>query len=179
MLEREVIEQLIPHRPPFLMVESVVDYSGGDSPTLRAERQIHKSEPVFSAGKSSMVWPSLYVIEGLGQCSTILSIIWAGERSIGIKENNKVKNASHLKEWLPEILKQDRLNMFSVPGLLASVDVELVDRVRASELLRYQVQLTRTHGELSHFAVSAHVDERLIAQGALVGMRRKSLEAVK
>ena len=170
---------MLPHRPPFLMVESVVEYSGGDTPTLRAERPIHKSEAVFSAGESSMRWPSLYVIEGLGQCSNILSVIWACERTIGMKENNKVKNASNLKEWLPGFLEKDKLKTLSRIGLLASVDVELMGQVSASELLCYHVKLTRTHGELSHFAVSAYVDERLIARGALVGMRRKSLEVAK
>ena len=179
MLGRTVIEQLLPHRPPFLMVESVVEYLGGDTPTLRAERPIRQSEAVFSVGEPPLYWPSVYVIEGLGQCSNILSLIWACERKIGMKENNEEKNASNLKEWLLEFLEKDKLKTFSRIGLLASVDVELMGRVSASELLRYQVKLTRVHGELSHFAVSARVDERLVARGALVGSEAKRLEVAK
>ena len=70
------------------------------------------------------------------------------------------------------------MNTFSRIGLLGSVDVEFTDRVSAGELLSYKVQQTRVHGELSRFAVSAHVGERVVAQGTLVGAGGGRLEGI-
>ena len=47
MLGSNFIEGLLPHRPPFLMVESIIRYVGGDAPALNAERSIRCSEPVL------------------------------------------------------------------------------------------------------------------------------------
>ena len=52
---------------------------------------------------------------------------------------------------------------------MAFVDVEIIGKVIAGELLSYEIQQVKTHGELSHFAVRANVGGQTVAQGTLVG----------
>ena len=175
-----IIELLLPHRTPFLMVESIVGYIGGDAPILNAERPIRSSEPVFSGAEPPLYWPSVYIIEGLGQCCALLSLIWACERRC---EANALgaENISDLlistegadsdcpSEQLLEIFGDSTMNATSRIGMLASVDVEVVGRVRAGELLEYKVEQTRVIEGLCRFAVQASVESRIIAHGTIVG----------
>ena len=187
MLGRTTIENLLPHRPPFLMVESVVSYVGGDAPTLNAMHPIRRSEPVFSGAELPLYWPSMYIIEGLGQCINLLSLIWTCERRFVAKGydaenfgkelmNMEANNGDGTSELLLQFFGEGIMKTFSRIGLLALVDVELTGRVSAGELLSYKVQQTRVHGELSHFTVSAHVGEQVVARGTLVGAGGGRLE---
>ena len=178
----KVIERLLPHRPPFLMVESVVAYAGGNASVLHAERPIRQSEPVFFGAESPLCWPSVYIIEGLGQSSNLLSLIWALERSFAAKgldpgsicdglAGMETDRSDATTELLMEILDRDLEETVSRMGLSASVDVEVTGRVCAGELLRYEVKQTHVLGELSRFAVRACVGERVVLHGTMVGAR--------
>lgn len=187
MLGRIFIENLLPHRPPFLMVESIVDYVGGDAPILKAERPIRNSEPVFSEITPPFYLPSVYIVEGLGQCCNLLSIIWSIEQ-IFVAKGNTVENFDQelmnmvtnnddkASDHKLEFFKEDITKSFSRIGLLAFVDVKIIGKVIAGELLSYKIQQVKTHGELSHFAVSANVGGQTVAQGTLVGSEGARME---
>jgi 3-hydroxymyristoyl/3-hydroxydecanoyl-(acyl carrier protein) dehydratase len=176
----KVIERLLPHRPPFLMVESVAAYAGGEAPTLNAERFIHSSESVFAGAKPPLCWPSLYVIEGLGQSCNLLSLIWTLERNFAVNGldaemigsalmSMEANDGDYTTELLSKFLGGGAMKISSKIGLLASVDVEITGRVCAGELLRYEVRRSHVVGELSRFTVRACVGERVIVHGAIVG----------
>ena len=61
------------------------------------------------------------------------------------------------------------MNNASRIGMLASVDVEVVGRVRAGELLEYKVEQTHVLENLSRFAVQASVETQVVAHGTIVG----------
>ncbi|MCI0591257.1 MAG: hypothetical protein L0Y67_06615 [Gammaproteobacteria bacterium] len=178
----KVIERLLPHRPPFLMVESVVSYAGGDAPALNAERPIRRLEPVFAGAEPPLYWPSAYVIEGLGQSCNLLNLIWKLERIFAAKGldpesvcgalmSMEADNSNYTTELLSKFLIGGAMKTSSKMGLLASVDVEVIGRVCAGELLRYEVRRSHVFGELSRFTVRACVGERVIVRGAIVGAR--------
>lgn len=178
----KVIARLLPHRPPFLMVESVVSYTGGDAPALNAERLIRQSEPVFAGAEPRLCWPSAYVVEGLGQSCNLLSFIWTLERSFAAKgldpesvcgalTSMEADNGNHTTELLSRSLEGDAMKISSKIGLLASVDIEVTGRVCAGDLLRYEARRSHVFGELSRFAVRACVGERVVVRGTLVGAR--------
>ncbi len=177
----KIIEFLLPHRPPFLMVEAIIDYVGGDAPILNAERTIRRSEPVFSGAEPPLHWPSVYIIEGLGQCCSLLRLIWTCERRYAANTSG-AENISNLLtntdgaednyyalERLFEIFGNRTMNTASRIGMLASVDVEVVSRVRVGELLEYKVEQTHVLENLSRFAVQASVDTQVVAHGTIVG----------
>lgn len=182
----KIIELLLPHRPPFLMIESIVGYIGGDAPILNAERPIHRSEPVFSGAEPPLHWPSVYIIEGLGQCCSLLHLIWMYERKC-VANALGTENVSNLlmstesadsdcsSEQLLEIFGDSTMNAASRIGMLASVDIEVVDRVRAGELVEYKVEQTRVIGRLCRFAVQASVESRIIVHGTIVGAQLENL----
>ncbi len=185
MFGLKVIERLLPHRPPFLMIESVVAYVGGDAPSLNAERPIRRSESVFAGAEPPLCWPSVYVIEGLGQSCNLLSIINTIERSLtahGSESGNicdalmslEANRDDDATKLLLQFLEGDAMKTFSRIGLLASVDVEVIGRVCAGELLRYEVRRSHVLGELSRFTVRACVGEREIVHGAIVGAQLES-----
>jgi 3-hydroxymyristoyl/3-hydroxydecanoyl-(acyl carrier protein) dehydratase len=182
MLGVKVIEHLLPHRAPFLMVESVRAYAGGDAPFLNAERYIRQSEAVFSGAEPPLYLPSVYIIEGLGQCCNLLSVILTCERRFATKGFGaedfcralmklESSNGSSTSEQLLEIVEDDSIKTFSQLGMLASVDVEVTDSVCAGDVLGYKVEQTRVFRGLSRFTVSAFVDKRRVAHGTIVGAR--------
>ena len=175
----KAIEHLLPHRPPFLMVESIVEYVGGDAPILNAERTIRISEPVFSGAEPPFYWPSVYIIEGLGQCCSLLNHIWVLERSCAANAlgadnisaalmNIEGADGNYTLEQLLEISESSTMNVASRIGMLASVDIEIVGQVRAGELLRYRVEQTRVLENLSRFSVQAFVEAQVVAHGTIV-----------
>ena len=178
----KTIEHLLLHRPPFLMVESIVGYISGDTPILNADRSICRSELVFSGSEPSLYWPSVYIIEGLGQCCSLLSHIWAWERrcapnGLGAEKVNAVlKNTDNTDNdytlaQLLEIFGDKTMNAASRIGMLAAVDIEVVSQVQAGDLLQYSVEQTRVLRGLSHFAVQASVETQVVAHGTMVGAR--------
>ena len=178
----KIIESFLPHRPPFLMIESIVGYIDGDIPILSAERPIRRSEPVFSGAEPPLHWPSVYIIEGLGQCCSLLHLIWIYERkcvanALGTENVSDLlmstvsAEGDCLSGQLLEIFGDSTMDAASRIGMLASVDIEVVGRVRAGELLEYKVEQTRVIGKLCRFAVQASVESRIIAHGTIVGTR--------
>ena len=162
------------------MVESVVSYSGGDAPALNAEHPIRQTEPVFAGAELPLCWPSVYVIEGLGQSCNLLSLIGTLERSFAAKGLDpksvcgalmgmEANNGDYPTELLSKFLEEGTMKTFSKMGLLASVDVEVTGQVCAGELLRYEVRRSHVLGELSRFTVRACVGERVVVHGAIVG----------
>ncbi|MXV74669.1 hypothetical protein F4Z99_10360 [Candidatus Poribacteria bacterium] len=179
----KTVESSLPHRPPFLMVKSIIRYIGGDVPILNAERPICRSEPVFSGVEPPFYWPSVYVIEGLGQCCSLLSYIWTCERrreadALGtenisdlLTNTDGADDNYYTLERLLEIFGDSTMNAASKIGMLASVDVEVVGRVRAGELLEYKVEQTHVLENLSRFAVQASVEAQVVTQGTIVGAK--------
>ena len=180
------IESLLPHRPPFLMVESILGYIGGDVPILNAERLICHSEPIFSNVEPPLNWPSMYIIEGLAQCCILLSLISVWERkyeTYGLGSENMgdfltypegVDNDHTLTQFL-EILSDKTVDDVSRIGMLASVDVEVNGNVQAGKLLQYRVELTRVFDRFLSFAVEAFVEEQVIVHGTMVGAQLENI----
>jgi 3-hydroxymyristoyl/3-hydroxydecanoyl-(acyl carrier protein) dehydratase len=137
------------------MVESVLDYGEADSPTLVAEYAIRRSDPVFAARRPPTYWPSVHVIEGLGQSCQLLSVLGHSESRTTVDPSQSPVVGRDLD--------------FPPLGLLASVEVEIQGSARPGDSLRYHVTQTHVLDGLSRFRVSAYVKERMIASGAIVG----------
>ena len=153
--EMSDVSQLLPQRPPFLMVESVLDYRELDNPTLVAEYPIRRADPVFASNRPPTHWPSVHVIEGLGQSCQLLSVLGPGEGRTTVDPSRSPVGGRGLDS--PPL------------GLLASVRVEIHGFAGPGDRLQYHVTQTHVLEGLSRFAASAYVKERMIASGAIVG----------
>ncbi|MCI0749534.1 MAG: 3-hydroxyacyl-ACP dehydratase FabZ [Nevskiales bacterium] len=73
------ILRLLPHRYPFLLVDRVTDYSGGE--TLTALKNVTFNEPFFPGhfpGVPTM--PGVMILEALAQASGLLAVLKSGIR---------------------------------------------------------------------------------------------------
>ena len=71
LMDREEIEQYIPHRPPFLFVDKVLscDLEKG---TIEAERTLHEEEPFFGGHfPEKPIMPGVLIVEALAQVGAI------------------------------------------------------------------------------------------------------------
>ncbi len=70
-LNREEIMALVPHRPPFLMVDAILEVEPGRS--IVGVRSIRRSDPIFEGHfPGQPIYPGVLIAEGLGQTSLVL-----------------------------------------------------------------------------------------------------------
>jgi 3-hydroxymyristoyl/3-hydroxydecanoyl-(acyl carrier protein) dehydratase len=182
--DRSLIEILLPHRSPFLMVDSITSVTGGKNPSILANYTVKDSEPVYPNNGSDGHWPSIYIIEGLGQCCNLLVVISALEKGLlkaGLVFNSMGEVLRNLTDDEPDeitrilkgILHQRLMEAYSTVGFMGSADVEITGHVRQGYVISYEVQLNQVFGSLYHSTVRAYINNKLIARGTLVSARRK------
>ena len=72
-LGSNVVELLLPHRRPFLLVDAIYAYEREPMPRLLAGRLITANEDIFRGHFPSLhLWPGTYTQEGLGQSCYLL-----------------------------------------------------------------------------------------------------------
>lgn len=73
------ILKLIPHRAPFVMVDRVTDYQGGD--TLTAIKNVTYNEPFFPGHFPAVpTMPGVLILEAMAQACGILAVLKSGVR---------------------------------------------------------------------------------------------------
>jgi 3-hydroxyacyl-[acyl-carrier-protein] dehydratase len=196
----DVIERLIPHRRPFLMVDTVDAYEGGPRPTLRAARHVSANEPVFEGHFPGLhLWPGVYTIEGMGQTCNLLHVIasleagWDGglgaEPPLG-EGGERGEDPEQLFAALQNLELGYKLapgfrwegsarllaaladpDLPSRMGMSAAVDVKLLAPVFAGQRLDYQVTQTHLVEGMIRFEVRAEVEGRSVARGVMTSTR--------
>ena len=171
MTDREIIQRLIPHRPPFLFVDSIQGYQEIEKPKLTAAIFTRHTKEDFLISSATKHWPGVYLIEGLGQCCMLLSII-----SHMYKEMDQEKLGMDFNLQKIVDLKQTRigelekgLNIGTNNGMLAFVDVTHKSEVEVGEPITYNVQLVYQQGNLSKFEVEAIASGRTVMEGSIIG----------
>ena len=97
----DVIQQILPHRRPLLLVDRVEGYDRGPRPTLYAARQISANRAIFDGHFPRVPpRPGIYTIEGLGQTGDLLLVIVTFEqrwREHGLDPEEVVKALQNLE----------------------------------------------------------------------------------
>ena len=71
MLDRAAIRELIPHRPPFLLVDAVLAYEVGRS--ITALKHVAVDDPVFAGHfPDEPIYPGVLIAEALAQAVVVL-----------------------------------------------------------------------------------------------------------
>jgi len=166
------------------MVDFFTSFKGGKNPSLLANYTIRDDEPVFSGGGADGRWPSVYVIEGLGQSCNLLIVLSAMEKELiksGLKFNSLDEILTRLPDDEPDeiirnvksTLVQRQTETYSSVGFLGSADMEITGHARQGQVISYEVQQNQAFGSLFHSTVRAYADENLIARGTMVSAARK------
>ncbi len=184
----DVVQRLLPHRRPFLMVDRVEAFEDGPQPTLWAARHISSNEPVFEGHFPELhLWPGVYTIEGLLQASNLLHILHVARETARAEGHAPDDVCAALRNlelgyrlqpgYQPELtarfsrLLGDTPDPISRGGLAGAVDVKLLQPVFAGQRLDYRVTLARVVEHLQRFDVEASVAGRLVAKGTLTSSR--------
>jgi 3-hydroxymyristoyl/3-hydroxydecanoyl-(acyl carrier protein) dehydratase len=166
------------------MVDSVTFYKSGDSPVMHANFMVKENEPLSSGNGANPHWPSIYIIEGLGQCCNLMIVISALEKEL-MKTGAKFNSIDEVLKGLideehgeataslKEILQKRLTEIYSSIGFLGSADLDITGYARHGQVVSYKVQQNQVLGSLYHSSVSAYTDETLIARGTMVSAGRK------
>jgi 3-hydroxyacyl-[acyl-carrier-protein] dehydratase len=142
MLDRERIQDLLPHRPPMLLVDSVPILEPGR--TLHALKAVTVAEPCFRDVPDGVrrTYPVSLLMESAGQAAALLLLCSAR----------------------PAGLRGDETLLFA-----AVRDVHVEGAVRPGDVLRHEVRLDRVIAGTGYAAVVTWVGERRVATfGSLV-----------
>jgi 3-hydroxyacyl-[acyl-carrier-protein] dehydratase len=182
----DVVQLLIPHRRPLLMVDGVTGYRRDPRLELTAWRMVTANEEVFAGHFPGLhLWPGVYTIEGLGQCANVALVIEGLQRgfeehgaraedALALLRNEELGfrlDAGHRPD-LSGVLREAFARVTSRFGLSASVEVKLLEPVFAGQRIDYRVARTHVIGDLERFEVAASVEGRPVARGFMTSARR-------
>lgn len=178
-----VIELLIPHRRPFLMVDGVDAFHPEDRPRIEAHRSITMNETWFEGHFPGMpLWPGALTMEGLGQSGVLLLVLARlcaqAEQHGGTAEDvlETLRNLDrgyrmhpgYRPEPFPKFLSSLRVGATEMT-VGAAVDLKFLAPVLPGCRLDYVVELSDHLGDRVRFAVEAFVGSTPVARGSLTG----------
>lgn len=136
-----LIQQILPHRPPFLFVDKILEFNAGTS--IVTERYVSSRE-VFFRGHfpGNPVMPGVLITEALAQTSGLLmGLTLRGKKTSG----------------------QNSPTGF----VLTTIDMKFLHPVAPGSTLRMTSTLKKKFGNLYRFSVVGTVSEKIIAKGIL------------
>jgi 3-hydroxyacyl-[acyl-carrier-protein] dehydratase len=177
----DVVQLLIPHRRPFLMVDRVDTWALEPVAELRASRHVSANELVFDGHFPGWgLWPGVYTIEGMGQSCMLLAVLKriceaALERGLSSDDVSaaarELDRGFHLAPGVRPGLLDRLVESIGSPrtriGMASTIDVKLLHPVFAGQRLDYNVCLTHDEGTVMRFDVEAAVEGRPVARGTI------------
>lgn len=177
----DVVQRLIPHRRPLLLVDGIDGFRRAPHPTLWARRHITANEDVFAGHFPGLsLWPGIYTQEGLGQTSLLLSVLLflidARERAGGtaaelfdllrdLEPARSLRGAARSSTWLDQLPAPDPR-----AGMAGQIELKFLAPVFAGSTLRYRAMLSHTMDAFARFDVEADVDGTVVARGTITGV---------
>lgn len=182
----DVIELLLPHRAPLLMVDRVRAYHPGERPSIETSRFVAANEDVFRGHFPGFhIWPGVYTQEGLGQTSQLLSVIvglqkgWeeAGEDPATVLE--ALENLEFGYQLHPgfspqrsALLLENVHRVHEHVGMSAAVDLKFLAPVFAGCRLDFRSTVVFRHEQLLRYEVEASVDGKVVVAGTITSSYR-------
>ncbi len=178
----DVIQLIIPHRRPFIMVDRIVQFNPKPSPTIKSVKYLSGNESFFSGHFPKItLMPGALTFEGLGQTANILSVILALRdfyKKEGKDPDEALEALQHLeyafslnpayKKEKTDFLRKLIENQSESPyGLVGSVNLKFIEPISAGNLIEYEVNLTGTLDNYMHFSLDASVNGRTKAKGKM------------
>jgi 3-hydroxyacyl-[acyl-carrier-protein] dehydratase len=143
MLDVMQIQEILPHRYPFLLVDRITDMEEGKS--VVGYKNVSISEPVFEGHfPGHPIYPGVMILEGMAQAGGILAL----------KSNNL--SAEEIKNKVIYFISIDKAK-FRNP-------------VRPGDRLEYRVDVKKLRGNLIVLEGKAYVEDTLIAEAELKAM---------
>jgi 3-hydroxyacyl-[acyl-carrier-protein] dehydratase len=184
----DVVQMLIPHRRPLLMVDAVDAFRREPQPTLWARRHVSANEEVFAGHFPGLhLWPGIYTIEGLGQTSLLLGVLVelvAGREARGgtadevLHALRQLERARSLSPGarppdpgLPRLIGELSASEPRI-GMSGQIEMKLLAPVFAGQMIEYRAVMTHTLDSFARFEVEAEVGGVAVARGLMTGVSR-------
>lgn len=143
MLDIMQIQEILPHRYPFLLVDRITDMVEKES--IVGYKNISISEPAFMGHfPGHPIYPGVLILEGMAQAGGILAL-----KSNGL-------TTQELKSKVIYFMSIDNAK-FRSP-------------VRPGDKLEYRVKIVKLRGTLIVLEAKSFVDEKLVAEAELKAM---------
>jgi 3-hydroxymyristoyl/3-hydroxydecanoyl-(acyl carrier protein) dehydratase len=138
------ITAILPHRPPFLFVDTVTKFDLRKS--IETERYLREDEPHFQGHfPQNPIMPGVLITDALAQTSGLL---WGFSEQIEEERKNAEKN-------IPEIF------------FLAAASMKFKSPAYPGDTLRMTSSFDENYGTLYIFSVEANVKYKVVAKGTL------------
>ncbi|WP_428024317.1 3-hydroxyacyl-ACP dehydratase FabZ [Arcobacter sp.] len=143
MLDVTQIQEILPHRYPFLLVDRITEMEKGKS--VIGFKNISISEPAFMGHfPGHPIYPGVLILEGMAQAGGVLAL----------KSNDLSK----------EELQNKVIYFMSIDGAKFRAPVKPGDR------LEYRIEIKKLRGTLIVLEGKAFVDDKLVAEAELKAM---------
>jgi len=143
MLDIIEIQEILPHRYPFLLVDRITDMDKGKS--IIGYKNISISEPAFQGHfPGHPIYPGVMILEGMAQAGGILAL----------KSNDLT--TEELKNKVIYFMSIDKAK-FRSP-------------VKPGDKLEYKIEVKKLRGNIIVLDGKAYVDEALVAEAELKAM---------
>ena len=143
MLDVIQIQEILPHRYPFLLVDKVTSMTEAES--IVAYKNVSISEPVFQGHfPGHPIYPGVMILEGMAQAGGILAL-----KSSGLSD---------------EEIKQKVIYFMSIDG------AKFRKPVKPGDKLEYRIGVKKLRKTLIVLDGKAYVGDTLVAQAELKAM---------
>lgn len=143
ILDVTQIQEILPHRYPFLLVDRVTDMVDGES--ITAYKNVSISEPVFEGHfPGHPIYPGVMILEGMAQAGGILAL-----KSAGLS---------------PEEIKQKIIYFMSIDG------AKFRTPVKPGDQLEYRIKVKKLRKNLIVLDGQAYVNDELVTEAELKAM---------
>lgn len=143
MLDINEIQEILPHRYPFLLVDRITDMTKGES--ILGYKNISISEPAFIGHfPGHPIYPGVLILEGMAQAGGILAL-----------KSNDLTN-EELKNKVIYFMSIDKAK-FRTP-------------VKPGDKLDYKIEILKLKGNIIVLDGKAYVDDKIVAQAELKAM---------
>jgi len=137
------IQEILPHRYPFLLVDRVISLDKGEN--IVAFKNVSISEPVFQGHfPGHPIYPGVMILEGLAQAGGLLAF-----QSMDLSKEE-------VKEKVVYFMSIDKAK-FRKP-------------VRPGDRLEYRVSVIKRKGSIWMLDGKAYVDDQLVSEAQLKAM---------
>lgn len=143
MLDIMEIQEILPHRYPFLLVDRITEMTKGES--IIGYKNISISEPAFMGHfPGHPIYPGVLILEGMAQAGGVLAL----------KSNNLTNE--ELANKVIYFMSIDKAK-FRTP-------------VKPGDKLEYRIEVKKLRGSLIVLDGKAYVDDALVAEAELKAM---------
>ncbi|MFK5881649.1 MAG: 3-hydroxyacyl-ACP dehydratase FabZ [Sulfurospirillum sp.] len=144
MIDVVEIQKILPHRPPFLLIDRVIGLEAGKS--IEGYKNVTIQEPVFGGHfPGHPIYPGVMIIEGMAQAGGILAFKSMDE-----------EGQEDTKEKVVYFMSIDKAK-FRSP-------------VRPGDKLVYRLSVVKHRGAIWVLEGKAFVDDKLVAEAELKAM---------